>query len=96
MNIITAADANKAGVFGKVADGTLVGVRPEEVKVGSGQAAGVVIVEPVGSHTILTLDVSGASLRAVVPGTWSGGSSTKVEVPASSLHHFDAATGARK
>ncbi len=97
MNISPAAEANKSGLFAdSVAEGVLVGVRPEEMKVGSGTPASVVLVEPVGSHTILTLDVNGAMLRAIVPGSWAGGSSTKVEVPPASVHRFDAATGARR
>ncbi|MDX6770000.1 MAG: ABC transporter ATP-binding protein [Elusimicrobiota bacterium] len=95
MNVIPAAQARACGLFGAVPDGTLAGVRPEEVKVGSGRPASVVLVEPVGSHTVLTLDADGAALRAVVPGSWAGGSTCKVEVPPASVHRFDAATGLR-
>ncbi|MCR4295324.1 MAG: ABC transporter ATP-binding protein, partial [Elusimicrobia bacterium] len=70
MNIVPRAEAESSGLFGVLPAGELlVGVRPEEVAVGSGREAAVVLVEPVGSHTILTLDAGGASLRAVVPGT---------------------------
>ncbi len=96
MNIVPAAEAKKSGLFASVPEGALVGVRPEEVKVGSGRPASVVLTEPVGSHTILTLDVGGASLRAVVSGSWTGGSSCQVEVPPASVHFFDAATGQRR
>jgi ABC-type sugar transport system ATPase subunit len=96
MNILPRADAERSGLFAGLPHGELlVGVRPEEVKVGSGREAAVTLVEPVGPHTILTLDVAGASLRAVVPGTWGGGAACKVEVPPGSVHLFDAAAGAR-
>lgn len=97
MNIVPRAEAERSGLFGDLPAGELLaGVRPEEVAVGSGREAAVVLVEPVGSHTILTLDAGGASLRAVVPGTWSGGASCKVSVPPGSVHLFDSATGARR
>jgi ABC-type sugar transport system ATPase subunit len=96
MNIIAAAEGKKSGLFGSVEEGALIGVRPEDVKVGTGKDASVVLVEPVGSHTVLTLEVNGASLRATVPGSWTGGSSTRAEVPPSAVHRFDAASGARK
>jgi len=97
MNIVPRSDAERSGLFpGLPAGDLLVGVRPEELKVGEGREAVVIVVEPVGSHTILTLDAAGASLRAVVPGTWSGGSTCKVGVPPGSVHLFDAPTGARR
>jgi ABC-type sugar transport system ATPase subunit len=96
MNIVPAAEAKRCGLFASTAEDVLVGVRPEDVRVGAGRDASVVLTEPVGSHTILTLDVAGASLRAVVPGTWTGGSSCKVEAPPAAVHVFDAATGARR
>jgi ABC-type sugar transport system ATPase subunit len=96
MNIVPAAEAKKSGAFSSVPDDAVVGVRPEEVKVGSGRPAAVVLVEPVGSHTILTLDVAGATLRATVPGSWTGGSTCQVEIPPASVHLFDAVTGLRR
>ncbi len=97
MNIVPRAEAERSGLFGDLPPGELlVGARPEELVVGTGREAAVVLVEPVGSHTILTLDAGGASLRAVVPGTWAGGPSCKVSVPPGSVHLFDAATGARR
>ncbi|OGS37497.1 MAG: hypothetical protein A2506_09015 [Elusimicrobia bacterium RIFOXYD12_FULL_66_9] len=97
MNLISRAEAEKSGLFAGLPEGDLlVGVRPEEVKVGSGREASIVLVEPVGSHTILTLDCGGAAVRAVVPGSWVGGSSCRVEVPSPSVHLFDAVTGARR
>ena len=96
MNIVPRAEAERSGLFpGLPAGDVLVGVRPEELKVGSGRDAAVALVEPVGSHTILTLDVGGAALRAVVPGSWSGGSSCKVSAPPDAVHLFDAGDGAR-
>jgi len=97
MNVLRRADAERSGLFGSLPDGgLLVGMRPEDVKVGEGREASVALVEPVGSHTILTLDAGGASLRAVVPGTWSGGTTCRITVPPGSTHFFDAAGGARR
>ena len=97
MNIMPRSDAERSGLFpGLPAGDLLVGIRPEELKVGEGREAAVVVVEPVGSHTILTLDAGGASLRAVVPGTWSGGATGWVSAPSGAVHLFDAPTGARR
>lgn len=97
MNIMPRSDAERSGLFpGLPAGDLLVGIRPEELKVGEGREAAVVVVEPVGSHTILTLDAGGASLRAVVPGTWSGGATCRVSAPSGAVHLFDAPTGARR
>ena len=97
MNIVPRAEAERSGLFADMPAGdVLAGARPEELRIGEGREAAIVLVEPVGSHTILTLDAGGASLRAVVPGTWSGGAACKVSVPPGAAHYFDAATGARR
>ncbi|MBI2788916.1 MAG: ABC transporter ATP-binding protein [Elusimicrobia bacterium] len=96
MNIVPRADAERSGLFPDLPEGDLlVGVRPEELKVGEGREAAIVVVEPVGSYTILTLDAGGAAPRAARPRTRSGGATCRVAAPSGAMHLFDAADGGR-
>jgi multiple sugar transport system ATP-binding protein len=99
MNLIPGADARKAGLVKELpeGDGFLVGVRPEDLSLGAdGARASIVLVEPIGAQTVLTLDCGGVSLRAAVPGSWpSGRGECRVSVPRDRAHLFAADGGAR-
>jgi multiple sugar transport system ATP-binding protein len=51
-------------------DGTelLLGIRPENIRIGEGPLRGrVLVVEPLGSHALLTVQVGGESMKVVAP-----------------------------
>jgi len=53
-----------------VADGTrlLLGIRPENIRIGEGPLPGsIVVVEPLGSHTLLTVRVGPETMKVVAP-----------------------------
>ncbi|MDX1995576.1 MAG: ABC transporter ATP-binding protein [bacterium] len=82
---------------GKVPEQVLVGIRPEDVKPGSGSYRGqIVLTEPLGVETILHIRAGSQTLLSVVPGT----STFRLheEVPFSlapeRIHYFDM-SGAR-
>jgi len=77
-----------------------VGVRPHDLKVGETGAAGlsvsgtVVAVEPLGSETLVHIDVAGTVVVASAPGRVvpAVGSATTAHAEAGSLYLFDSAT----
>jgi multiple sugar transport system ATP-binding protein len=48
--------------------GAQIGIRPEDLRISAGQGATVTGVEPLGGYTVLTVDVGGQSLRAMLRG----------------------------
>ena len=101
MNIFDAQAAAAAGLLPGAAGPALAGVRPEELLVcekpepGLARAA-VALVEPMGAHAVLHLEVAGLSLRALVSGRWDAAlREVFVGVPAAAVHFFDPQSGAR-
>jgi multiple sugar transport system ATP-binding protein len=76
-----------------------LGLRPEDVEVLDAPAsdawpARIRVAEPMGDRVLLTLDVMGETLRALVPAReWAG--DVHVRAPASRQHWFDGRTGKR-
>jgi ABC-type sugar transport system ATPase subunit len=74
-------------------------IRPEDVEVSretleGGWPAEVIVSEPLGSRTLLTLRTGGEISRALVPpGDWSG--RVWVRWPPERVHYFDGRTKAR-
>jgi len=74
----------------------LFGIRPEHVRVsaesaGQGFRGTVTAVENLGREILATLDIGGASLRAVSgEGTIKEGDAVRFEIPAASVHIFPA------
>jgi multiple sugar transport system ATP-binding protein len=80
-----------------------IGVRPEDVDVASSPAPGwdearVVVIEPMGSETLVTLDYRNQRLVARVPADsrFEPGQPAWVRLPADRVLTFDAATGERR
>jgi multiple sugar transport system ATP-binding protein len=78
----------------------LVGIRPKDITVREGtvdgwQPATVTLVEPIGSESIVHLDVAGAALVAHVDEAMDTepGAKVSLQIPGESLHLFDAASG---
>jgi len=99
MNLL---DEEKAADAGLCAAGKrrVLGIRPDKVAVSGAAAPGfveaaVVLAEPTGPHTVLTLDCAGLSLRAVVPSWERGRARAYVALPGEARHHFDRESGAR-
>jgi ABC-type sugar transport system ATPase subunit len=87
-------------VAGDNLDGLLVGVRPEHVRVGSGDIrAKITLTEPLGRDVLVHLVVGDSTIRALVPAADGDGLAVDAEVPISvdpgHLHLFDAASGDR-
>jgi ABC-type sugar transport system ATPase subunit len=80
-----------------------IGVRPEDVGVASSPALGwdearVIVVEPMGSETLVTLDYRSQHLVARLPADsrLEPGQPAWVHLPADRMIEFDAATGERR
>jgi multiple sugar transport system ATP-binding protein len=77
-----------------------VGIRPEDVEVLDGPSpdaweARIHVAEPIGDRVLLTLDVAGQALRALVPArTWP--EALHVRVPPARRHWFDGPTEKRR
>ena len=87
-------------LVGDDAAGLLVGVRPEHVRVGSGDlTAKITLTEPLGRDVLAHLAVGDSAIRALVPAAEATGLAVDAEVPISidpaHLHLFDAASGDR-
>lgn len=90
--------ADRKGLFkGLPSREVLIGVRPEDILISSEPEAGkgvlrarVIISEPIGSHTILTLEVSDVRLKALVPASMPIPEAVSFEINPASLHFFDA------
>ncbi len=75
-----------------------LGVRPEDIRLGSGEhAAAVRVVEPTGHESIVTLDAGGTPLTARAPGDTSiaAGENIHFSFRGDRLHLFDGDTGTR-
>jgi multiple sugar transport system ATP-binding protein len=75
-----------------------LGIRPENIVLGSGDAAATIrIVEPTGHESIVTLDIGGQSLIARVSGdiALSMGEAAKFDLRRDRLHFFDRDSGRR-
>jgi ABC-type sugar transport system ATPase subunit len=88
------------GAIGDGGAGLLVGVRPEHIEVGSGEAKGTVtLTEPLGRDMLVHLTVGPSSIRALVPAgqgvDLKTGQQVGVQVQPTHLHLFDAETGRR-
>jgi sn-glycerol 3-phosphate transport system ATP-binding protein len=80
------------------APGRLIGVRPEDVRVGDiGLPARVTTVEYLGPDTVVTCAVGADTVAARVPGriALAEGKATNLTWAPAAQHIFDAATGAR-
>jgi len=80
--------------------GLLVGVRPEDVKIGAGELEAVVtLTEPLGRDFLVHLDIGPSSVRALVPADegmqLKAGDNVRMGVEPADLHLFDVATGRR-
>ena len=76
-----------------------VGIRPEDVEIAEaplteGAEAEVIVAEPTGPRTLLTLDAGGVRLR-VLAASRDWGPRVHVRLPRERLHFFDAGSGAR-
>jgi ABC-type sugar transport system ATPase subunit len=80
-------------------DALCAGIRPEDVEVAEQPLAGgwegaLMLAEPIGDRTLLTIRVGEGSLRALAPSrSWP--QALWVRVPQDRIHWFDAATGLR-
>ena len=80
--------------------GLLVGVRPEDVQIGSGELEAVVtLTEPLGRDFLVHLTVGPSSVRVLVPAEegqhLKTNDNVRMRIEPSRLHLFDAATGRR-
>jgi sn-glycerol 3-phosphate transport system ATP-binding protein len=94
MNILDARDAGFAGL-----DGTLVGVRPEDVRLApAGLPAEVETSEYFGADSIIACRLAGSRILVRVPGMrlLAGGNAVHLSLPSAALHFFDARTGLRQ
>ncbi len=82
----------------KPKDGLLLGIRPEHVRVniaGGGLPAKVEVVQPLGRKVIVTLEVAGYHMFAVIFGEvrLAPGMSVNIDMPSDSVHLFHKDTG---
>ncbi|MBI5597871.1 MAG: ABC transporter ATP-binding protein [Elusimicrobia bacterium] len=103
MNVFPLEEAHKArAVEDGAASGTVLGgLRPEDVQLSlelkDGFLVGkVLLAEPTGAQTVLSIESSGFKFRACWPGTFPGSrEEVFFRLPAEKLHRFDADTGER-
>jgi multiple sugar transport system ATP-binding protein len=94
----------KPETLGLREDGVTLGLRPEHLEVGQGTApqgslsGTVYLVEPMGSESWVTVDVSGERLiaRAAEDFAAPTGSTVWLRYDAQRLHRFDTASGRRR
>lgn len=86
---------------GAIVDGAscVLGVRPEDVQIGTGNGgapASVFVTEPLGGETVVDLHLGGQVVKALTPPALAPapGSDVRVSFDPRRLHVFDAATGA--
>ena len=75
-----------------------IGVRPEDVLIGTGEDKAMIrIVEPTGHESIVTLDAGGISFTARIPGDrrLAAGETVPFELRRDKIHVFDQASGRR-
>jgi multiple sugar transport system ATP-binding protein len=91
--------ALRLALAGAIARDVVLGVRPEDVVLGSGPfSARVRLVEPTGHEKIAQLDIEGGdtlTIRADAEAPLAAGETLRWNLRASRLHMFDAASGAR-
>src|SRR5438552_4406181 len=108
MNVVTLAEAPGGAVVGGTdgpvmlderGGGTLLGVRPEEVRLidGAGLAARVVTVEYLGADSIVTCAVGTETFAIRAPGrvNLTEGASVRLTWSPDAVHGFDAVSGKR-
>ena len=108
MNVVTLAEAPGGAVVGGTdgpvmldgrGGGTLLGVRPEEVRLidGAGLAARVVTVEYLGADSIVTCAVGTEMFAIRAPGRvdLTEGASVRLTWSPDAVHGFDAVSGKR-
>jgi multiple sugar transport system ATP-binding protein len=73
------------------------GIRPEHVRLGAGVEGRVTLVEPTGSETVVTVDLAGHPVTALLRErqTLRPGEPVAVSLATGDHHLFDAATGRR-
>ncbi|MCA0872777.1 ABC transporter ATP-binding protein [Seohaeicola saemankumensis] len=93
MNVLPMALADQMQVAGAPRAADSLGVRPENLRVGAGEAARITEVEPLGGFTTLGLTVQGTELRATLRGQpkFTTGQRVGLTVDAGRAHFFDAA-----
>jgi ABC-type sugar transport system ATPase subunit len=91
--------ALSVSISGLAAEKVVLGLRPEDVVLGSGPfSARVRLVEPTGHEQIAQLDIEGGdtlTIRADAEAPLTAGEALRWGVRAARLHLFDAASGAR-
>ena len=103
MNLLPASalPADRLTIAGRSRD-LLVGVRPEHLVWHAGEAAllegRASVVEPLGSDTLVSLEVAGAAVIARLPPriVRKAGDAVRLTADPANLHFFDRATGARQ
>ena len=95
---VTVLSADEGG--GAIEDGApcVLGVRPEDVHIGSGNdgaAAAVFVTEPLGGETVVDLHLGGQVVKALTPPALAPAPDTNVRVTFDPrrIHVFDAGTG---
>jgi multiple sugar transport system ATP-binding protein len=86
------------GAAGVAPRAVTMGVRPEDVRVGSGPFQAMVrLVEPTGHETIVALETGGLALTARMPGgpQLRPGEAVAFDIARERIHLFDAADGQR-
>lgn len=76
----------------------ILGIRPEDIIVGTadGIEADVILIEPIGSQAILTLQISDIQLRAIIPASQNiPAGKVKIGLDAAKFHIFDKQTSLR-
>jgi multiple sugar transport system ATP-binding protein len=90
-----------AGLVAPIADGVrkiTLGIRPENILLGSGDGAATVrLVEPTGHESIVTLDIGGQAVVARAPGDTAlrTGETVTFDFRRDRLHFFDRESGGR-
>ncbi|ASM74564.1 MULTISPECIES: ABC transporter ATP-binding protein [Roseobacteraceae] len=93
MNVVPMGLASGLQVPNMPTRAESLGVRPENLRIASGQGATITEVEPLGGFTTLTVDLQGTPLRATLRGQprFSAGESVALSVDAGRAHFFDPA-----
>jgi multiple sugar transport system ATP-binding protein len=76
----------------------IFGIRPEEIHIGAeGADARLIVVEPTGSETLLSIDFAGFELTCLLRqrANLSPGQDVKISFTSGSVHFFDPTTGQR-
>lgn len=92
MNVVPMALAAQMQVDAAPERAESLGVRPENLRVGDGDAAEITEVEPLGGFTTLGLNVAGTAMRAMLRGQpkFTPGQRVGLTVDTGRAHFFDA------